>query len=54
LLGAALQTQLNLVGEQIKKGLRELHLTVSWKDGARDESFTVVTHLLSTATGAPP
>jgi len=54
LLAGALQVQLNLVGEQIKKGLREVHLTVSWKDGARDESFTVVTHLLEPGTGAPP
>jgi general secretion pathway protein I len=50
----ALQAQLTQVGEQIKKGLREVRLTVSWKDGAQEESFTVVTHLLSFGTGAPP
>jgi general secretion pathway protein I len=54
LVAGALQTQLTQVGEQIKKGLREVRLTVSWKDGAKEESFTVVTHLLSFGTGAPP
>lgn len=39
-----LQTQLTVIGEQLKKGLREIRLTVAWKDGAREESFTVVTH----------
>ena len=54
LIMAALQAQLTQVGEQLKKGLREVRLTVSWKDGAKEESFTVVTHLLSFGTGAPP
>jgi general secretion pathway protein I len=42
-----LQTQLTVVGEQLKKGLREVRLLVAWKDGNRDESFTVVTHVLA-------
>jgi general secretion pathway protein I len=43
---ALLQQQLVTLGEQIKKGVREVRLTVSWKDGATEESFTVVTHLV--------
>jgi general secretion pathway protein I len=43
---ALLQQQLVTLGEQIKKGVREVRLTVSWKDGAQEESFTVVTHLV--------
>jgi general secretion pathway protein I len=42
-----LNMQLAMIGENIKKGLRQIRLTVSWKDGARDESFTVVTHLIA-------
>lgn len=42
-----LQTQLVVIGEQLKKGLREVRLAVSWKDGKREESFTVVTHILA-------
>ncbi len=53
-LGPMLQTQLTQIGEQIKKGLREIRLTVSWKEGKRDESFTVVTHMVSFGSGVMP
>ncbi len=43
---APLQMALTQVGEQMKKGAREVRLTVSWKDGAVEESFAVVTHLV--------
>jgi len=43
---AAIQAQLASLGEEIKKGVRELRLTVSWKEGASQESFTVVTHMV--------
>ncbi|WP_242394502.1 type IV pilus modification PilV family protein [Anaeromyxobacter oryzisoli] len=43
---AALNQQLTVLGEQIKKGVREVRLTVSWPDGKKDGSFTVVTHLV--------
>jgi general secretion pathway protein I len=46
-----MRSQLGVLGEQMKKGLREVRLTVSWKEGARDESFTVVTHVLAFAKG---
>jgi general secretion pathway protein I len=45
-MAAMVEAQLNQFAESVKKGVRELRLTVSWKEGARDESFTVVTHLV--------
>jgi general secretion pathway protein I len=56
LMQGALQAQLSAIGEQIKKGLREIRITVAWRDGTRDESFTVVTHLVAYARtpGATP
>lgn len=45
-LTQALQAQLTIVGEQVKKGVREVRLTVSWPDGRKAESFTVVTHMV--------
>ena len=45
-IAQALQAQLTVVGEQVKKGVREVRLTVSWPDGKRSESFTVVTHMV--------
>jgi general secretion pathway protein I len=53
-MAGAMQAQLTQVSEQIKKGLREVRLTVAWKDGAQEDSFTIVTHLLCFGTGAPP
>lgn len=41
-----LNQQLTVIGEQIKKGVREVRLTVSWPDGKKDGSFTVVTHVV--------
>jgi len=54
-MAALVEQQLNTFTQSIKKGVRELRLTVSWKEGARAESFTVVTHLvvLQPAGGTP-
>ncbi len=52
-MAGMMQVQATRIGEQIKKGVREIRLSVSWKDGARDESFTVVTHMVAFATGTP-
>jgi general secretion pathway protein I len=54
-LAAMVEAKLNQFADGVKKGVRELRLTVSWKEGARDESFTVVTHLvvLQPAGGTP-
>lgn len=45
-MAAQVEQKLNQFAQTIKKGVRELRLTVSWKEGARSESFTVVTHLV--------
>lgn len=43
---AMINQQLTSLGEQLKAGVRELRLTVGWKDGKAVESFTLVTHLV--------
>jgi general secretion pathway protein I len=57
-MAAAIETQLNAFAATVKQGVRELRLTVSWKEGAREESFDVVTHLVvfqpTGAAGAAP
>lgn len=54
-IGAAFQGVLGSLGEQLKRGAREVKLTVSWPDGKRTESFTVTTHMvvLAPAEGQP-
>lgn len=49
---AAIQSQLTALGEEIKKGVREVRLTVSWKEGASEESFSVVTHMVVLVPGS--
>ncbi len=46
LMSAILNQQLTVIGEQIKKGVREVRLTVSWPEGKTDGTFTVVTHVV--------
>lgn len=55
-LAAALQGILARFGEQLKRGVREVRLTVAWPEGGSEESFTVTTHLvvLAPATGGTP
>ena len=53
-MAGMLQLQLTKIGEQIKQGVREIRLTVSWKEGAKNESFTVVTHMVAFARGTAP
>ncbi len=48
-----LQTLLTTAGEQIKKGVRDVRLTVSWQDGKATESFTVDTQLVLLGGTAP-
>jgi general secretion pathway protein I len=45
-LSAIVQTQLTAFGEDVKKGLREVRLTVAWDEGETERAFTVVTHLV--------
>ena len=52
-LGGVLRGQLTAFGEALKRSLRELRLTVSWKDGKRDHGFTVSTYLVVLNPRAP-
>jgi len=49
---AMIDQQLVALGEKVKKGVREVRLTVSWPDGARTESFEVVTYLVVLVPGS--
>jgi general secretion pathway protein I len=46
------QTQMTQLLDQIQKGVREVHLTVSWKEGRRTESVDLVTHVVSLKQGS--
>lgn len=47
MFAASMQALLTRIGEQLKKGVREVRLTVSWQGaGVAPESFDVVTHLV--------
>lgn len=46
------QTQITQLLDQIRKGVREVRLSVSWKEGNRTESVDVVTHLVSLIQGS--
>ncbi len=53
LMSNLFKTQLTAFGEQIKKSLRELRLTVAWRDGKQVRRFEVVTHLVVLNPRAP-
>ena len=46
------QTQVTQLLDQIRRGVREVRLTVSWKEGTRTESLDVVTHVVSPQQGS--
>ena len=54
------QAQFGMLVDQITKMVREVHLTVYWKDGTQTESLDLVTHMVSFGPGterngsAPP
>ncbi|HME90966.1 MAG TPA: prepilin-type N-terminal cleavage/methylation domain-containing protein [Myxococcaceae bacterium] len=51
-LGAnMLQNQFTQLVDQITKSVREVHLTVSWKEGKNIETLDVVTHVVSMGPG---
>ncbi len=51
-LGAGLiQTQFTQLVDQITKSVREVHLTVSWKEGKNIETLDLVTHVVSMGQG---
>ncbi len=55
LLKASMAGLFTSLGEQLKRGVREVRLTVSWPEGTHEESFSVVTHMvvLAPAEGQP-
>ncbi|HVP62775.1 MAG TPA: prepilin-type N-terminal cleavage/methylation domain-containing protein [Myxococcaceae bacterium] len=46
------QTQMQQLLQQIQKSVREVHLTVSWKDGKREESIDLVNDVFSLRQGS--
>ena len=51
-LGAnMIQTQFTQLVDQITKSVREVHLTVSWKEGKNVETLDLVTHVVSMGQG---
>ncbi len=46
------QTQVSQLLDQIRRGVREVRLTVSWKEGKGTESLEVVTHVVSLLQGS--
>jgi len=50
--GALAETQVGQLVDQIRRGVREVHLTVSWKEDSRTESLDVVTHVVSLRQGS--
>ena len=51
-MGALAQTQMQQLLDQIQRGVREIHLTVSWKDGKRIESIDLVNDVFSLRQGS--
>jgi general secretion pathway protein I len=50
--GGMLQQQFQMMTDQIGKAVREVHLTVTWKDGKATESIDLVTHVVSLGPGS--
>ncbi|HZX43187.1 MAG TPA: prepilin-type N-terminal cleavage/methylation domain-containing protein, partial [Myxococcaceae bacterium] len=46
------QTQMQQLLQQIQRGVREVHLTVSWKEGKRTESIDLVNDVFSLRQGS--
>jgi general secretion pathway protein I len=51
-LAGLAQGQFAQMTQQIAQAVREVHLTVSWKDGRNTESVDVVTHVVSLGPGS--
>lgn len=46
------QAQFTQMVDQLQKSVREVHLTVTWKEGKLTESFDLVTHVVSLGPGS--
>jgi len=51
-LAGMMGQQMQQMVDQLGKAVREVHLTVSWKDGKNVESVDVVTHVVSLGPGS--
>jgi general secretion pathway protein I len=51
LIEAQLRPMLTVFGQRLKTGARRVRLTVSWPEGAGEESFEVTTHLVVLVPG---
>ncbi len=51
LLGGAMQSQMQSMLDMLGKAVREVRLTVFWKNGGIVDKFTVVTHVVSLGQG---
>jgi general secretion pathway protein I len=47
-----MQTQFQQLVDVLTKSVREVHLTVTWKEGKLTESFDIVTHVVSMGPGS--
>ncbi len=47
-----MQQQFQMMVDQLTKAVREVHLTVTWKEGKQTESFDLVTHVVSMGPGS--
>lgn len=52
MLAGLAQAQFGAMVNEITKSVREVHLTVFWKDGTQTETFDLVTHVVSTGIGS--
>jgi len=50
--GGMAQAQMTQFLDQIAKAVREVHLTVTWRDGKQVETLDLVTHVVSLGTGS--
>ncbi|MHB8875177.1 MAG: type IV pilus modification PilV family protein [Myxococcaceae bacterium] len=50
-MAGMIQGQFTQMVDQLTKAVREVHLTVTWKDGKQTESFDLVTHVVSLGPG---
>ncbi len=49
-----IEAQVTTLTETLEKAVREVRLTVTWKDGANEESLEVVTHMVVLAPAGQP
>ncbi|MBL8912443.1 MAG: type II secretion system protein [Archangium sp.] len=51
-MAGMMQQQFTQMVDQLQKSVREVHLTVSWKEGKITESIDLVTHIVSLGPGS--